>query len=98
MPKPEMLGRCFDIVACITPVDLEAAKTGKRVLLKTAARAAIVIYKAAGPVNEDQEWDVQQANAATGGTIKDLDVVDHWYYKSETTLDGDESWTKGTQT
>lgn len=97
MPRPEILGR-FDIAATIVPVDLAAAQTGKRILMSHVSRAAIVIFKAAGPINEDQEWDVQQATAFTGGSVKDLDKVDHWYYKSETTLDGDEAWTKGTQT
>lgn len=97
MPRPEILGR-FDIAATIVPVDLAAAQTGKRILMSHVSRAAIVIFKAAGPVNEDQEWDVQQADAFTGGNVKDLDTVAHWYYKSETTLDGDEAWSKGTQT
>jgi len=41
--------------------------------------------------------DVQEHNAASGGTSQDLDTVDKWYIKHEATLDGDETWTKVTQ-
>lgn len=98
MPLPEGLGNLFDIVAGVVPVDLQTAQTGKRVLMKNAARCTIVLFKAAGTAGDDPTVDVQQANAATGGTVKDLDVVDHYYLKAEATLDGDEAWTRYTQT
>ena len=93
----EMLGT-YDIVNLIPPVDLQTAQTGDRVLVENFSWVTIIIHKAAGTAGDDPTVDVQQADAASGGTIKDLDKVDHYYLKSETTLDGDEAWTKETQT
>lgn len=93
-----MLGRLFDIAACITPVDLQTAQTGKRIKVSNASRVCIICFKGVGTAADDPTWDVQQANAASGGTIKDLDVVDHYYLKDELALDGDEAWVKETQT
>lgn len=95
----EALGRLFDISAGITPVDSQtAAMTGKRVSLRNAAGCTIVVFKAAGTANDDPVLDLQQHTASTGGTTADLDIIDHYYIKQETTLDGDETWTKVTQT
>ncbi len=93
----EFLGK-HDIVHLFGPVDLQTAQTGKRVLAAHAAWVTIVVHKAAGTAGDDPTFDVQQANAASGGTIKDLDVVDHYYLKAEATLDGDEAWATKTQT
>lgn len=92
----ELLGQ-YDIVNLIQPVDLQTAQTGDRVLVKNAVWVTIVVHKAAGTAGDDPTWDVQQADAASGGTLKDLDIVDHYYLKSELTLDGDEAWSKVTQ-
>lgn len=94
----EFLGQ-YDVVNLLTPVDLSTgANQGKRVLVAHAAWVTIIVHKAAGTAGQDPTIDVQQANAASGGTEKDLDVVDHYYLKAEATLDGDEAWTKPTQT
>lgn len=93
----EMLGT-YDIVNLIPPVDLQVAQTGDRVLIENYVWVTIVVHKAAGTAGDDPTFDVQQATAASGGTIKDLDKVDHYYLKAELTLDGDEAWTKTTQT
>ena len=85
-------------MAGIVPVDLQTAQTGKRVYMGNAARCDIVIFKAVGTAAQDQAWNVQQHNAASAGTSKDLDIVDHYYLKDELTLDGDETWSKITQT
>lgn len=95
----EGLGRLFDVVAGISPVDLSAAaNTGKRVHLKNAGGCTIVVFKAAGTAGQDPVLDLQQHTAASGGTTADLDVIDHYYLKTEATLDGDETWSAVTQT
>ncbi|MEU2510561.1 hypothetical protein [Streptomyces syringium] len=94
----EGLGRLFDISAGIVPVDSQtAAMTGNRVSLKNAGGCTIVVYKAAGTANDDPVLDLQQHTAASGGTTADLDIIDHYYIKQEATLDGDETWTRVTQ-
>lgn len=97
MPFGELLG-LYDIEPTIIPVDLQTAQTGLRVSLKNASWATIVVFKAAGTAGDDPTFDVQQADAKTGGNIKDLDIVDHYYLKAEATLDADETWSKKTQT
>lgn len=93
----EALGRLFDIVPGVIPVDLQTAQTGKRVHLKNAAGCTIVAIKAAGTAGDDPTFDLKQHTAATGGTSADLDITDHYYVKSATTLTGAETWTKITQ-
>lgn len=94
----EGLGRLFDLSAGVVPVDFAtAASTGKRVHLKNYGGVSIVVFKEAGAA-EDPVFDLQEHNASTGGTSQDLDIIDHYYHKSEATLDGDETWTRATQT
>lgn len=95
----EALGRLFDIVAGVAPVSMEAAaSTGNRVSLRNASHCTIVaFFGAAASGTEALEFDVQQHTAASGGTTADLNVVDHYYTKLEATLDGDETWTRSTQ-
>lgn len=95
----EALGRLFNIASVIPPVDLSTgAQTGTRVHLRDGEGVAFVYYAKAGTNGEDVDLDVQQHNAATGGTTQDLDVVTRWYSKREATLDNDETWVKHTQT
>lgn len=94
------LGRLFDIGSGIGPVaDLAAgANTGHRVHLKNASAVTVVAYLGAVSAGTDTTvLDLQEANAATGGTLRDLDVITQWFVKAETVLDGDETWTKVTQ-
>lgn len=94
------LGRLFDIGSQVVPVaDLAAgAQTGHRIHLKNAGGVAFVLYMGAVSAGTDTFVpDVQQHNAASGGTSQDLDGVTAWYHKSEATLDGDETWTEVTQ-
>lgn len=103
----EALGRLFDIGTGWTPVDLNTADgaTGKRISMAMADAITFVVFLGAGGT-EDLVLDVQQHTAYTGGTSADLDVggaatsvgVDHFYVKSETTLDNDEAWTRVNQT
>lgn len=94
------LGRLFDLGSVIVPVaDLAAgANTGHRVHLKNASTVTFVAYLAAVSAGTDTTvLDLQESNAATGGTLRDLDVVTEWFVKAEATLDGDETWTRVTQ-
>jgi hypothetical protein len=94
----DALGRLFDISVGWSPVDAQTAQTGKRVSLRNAGGCTIVVVKAAGTAGDDHSYDLQQHTASTGGTTADLDIVSAYYLKSETTLDGDETWTRVTQT
>lgn len=94
----EGLGRLFDISVGAVPTDAVAgAITGKRVSLRNAGGCTIVVVTT-GASTDITDVDLQQHTAASGGTTADLDIIDHYYYKSETTLDGDETWTRATQT
>ena len=94
----DALGRLFDVSTGWSPVDAQTAQTGKRVSLKNARGCTIVVIKAAGTAGDDHSYDLQQHTASSGGTTADLDIVSAYYLKQETTLDGDETWTKVTQT
>lgn len=95
----EGLGRLFDLSCGIAPVDLAtAAVTGKRVSLRNAGGVTVVFFKEAGAASEATTLDLQEHNASSGGTSQDLDVIDHYWLKSEATLDGDETWSEVTQT
>jgi hypothetical protein len=95
----EGLGRLFDLAAIVPVVDLAGgAQTGNRIHLKNCAGVTFVLYKEAGAASEATTLTVQEHDAVSSGTSQDLDVVDHYYLKSETTLDGDETWSKVTQT
>lgn len=93
----DALGRLFDISVGWSPVDAQTAQTGKRVSLRNAGGCTIVVVKAAGTAGDDHSYDLQQHTASTGGTTADLDIVTAYYLKQETTLDGDETWTRVTQ-
>ncbi len=93
------LGRVFDVFHCVTPVDLAAgASTGARIHLKNYDSVAFVFYKATGGAAEAPTLTLQEHTANTGGTSTNLAVIDTYYQKEEATLDGDETWTKVTQT
>lgn len=93
----EALGRLFDISTGVVPVDLQTAQTGKRVSLRNAGGCTVVIFKAAGTAGDDPTFTLRQHTASSSGTSADLAVIDHYYLKTEATLDGDETWVKETQ-
>jgi hypothetical protein len=93
----EALGRLFDLSTGVAPVDLQTAQTGKRVSLAHAGGVLIVLFKGAGPAGHDPTVTLKEHTASTGGTSQNLAIIDHYYLKAETTLDGDETWTKVTQ-
>lgn len=94
----EGLGNYFDVSVGASPADLtSAATTGNRVSLKNAAGCTILFFKTAGTAGDDPTVTLKEHTAATGGTSQSLAAIDKVYVKSETSLDGDETWTKVTQ-
>src|SRR6188508_1304091 len=94
----DALGRLFDVSIGWSPVDAQTAQTGKRVSLRNAGGCTILVIKAAGTAGDDHSYDLQQHTASTGGTTADLDIISSYWLKDEVTLDGDETWSKLTQT
>lgn len=93
------LGRLFDVGTGIVPVDLAtAANTGHRLHLKNYGGVAVVACFNNGTAGEAPTIVFREHDAATSGNSQDLDVVDTYYKKEEAELDGDETWTKVTQT
>lgn len=94
------LGRDFDVGGVNVASDaVDAAITGKRVSLEHAEGVTFLVVKATDAgTTDDLATDLQEHNAASGGTSQDLDIVTDYWVKSETALDGDESWSKTTQT
>jgi hypothetical protein len=93
------LGRLFDLSCGVAPVDLAGgAQTGKVVALENAGGVTVVFFKEAGAAAEPVVLTVRESQDAAGTGIQDLDVVTEYYLKSEATLDGDEVWSKVTQT
>lgn len=93
----EALGRLFDVVAGVAPLDLQTARTGLRVSLKNAAGVCILVFKGAGTAGDDPTFTLKQHTAATGGTSANLSVITHYYLKRATTLAGSETWTRYNQ-
>lgn len=94
----EGLGRLFDIVVGSAPADsVAAAITGNRVRLNRAAGCTIVVLTDGGSTDV-LDLDLQQATAATGGSIIDLDIINHYYLKEATTFAGSETWSRVAQT
>jgi hypothetical protein len=92
------LGRHFDIACALSVVDLNAAaNTGNRIYLGNAGVCTFVIFADASSDGADLNIDLQEHDAAADGTSQDLDIITSWFKKDETTMDGDESWTKTTQ-
>ena len=94
----DALGRLFDLSIGWSPVDAQTAQTGKRVSLRNAAGCTIVVIKAVGTAGDDHSYDLQQHTASSGGTSADLDIISSYYLKDELALDGDETWSKLSQT
>ena len=93
------LGADFDVGSVIVPIDLaDGANTGHRIHLMNYGAVTFVGYITTGTAAEAPTFDLKEANAATGGTSQDLDVIDEYWTKTEATLDGDETWTRVTQT
>lgn len=93
------LGRVYDIGCAVAPVDLATAGfTGKRVAMKNCSGIDIFIAYGAGTDGDDPVPALEEHTASTGGTTRDLAIMDTIYRKAETLLDNDEAWVKTTQT
>lgn len=91
------LGRLFNVSTGAVPTDaVGGAITGNRIHMKDCDTVAFLVVAAAGSTDV-LDLDLQEHNVATGGTPQDLDIITKYYYQSETTLDGDETWTEGSQ-
>lgn len=90
------LGNAFDIGSAVAPVDFNTADaaTGHRIHLRNYGAVSLVIFKGAGTAGADPVVTVQEHTAATSGTSATLAVVDEFYKKEETALDGDEVWVR----
>lgn len=102
----EALGRLFDVGIGWSPVDLDTANgaTGKRISMAGQDAVTFLIIAAAGATT-DATVTLKQHTAYTSGTSNNLASatvatsygIDHFYIKSEATLDNDEGWAKVTQ-
>ncbi|MCJ7510763.1 MAG: hypothetical protein MUP14_07755 [Dehalococcoidia bacterium] len=93
------LGKDFDIVWCTGGDFVVGPLTGNRICMKNYSHVTFVLASLAGNgTTDDVTVDLQQYTAYTGGTTADLDIVTTYYIRGETTLDGNEDWTKTTQT
>lgn len=92
------LGKDFDIIPAIVPVNLNTgANTGGRVHMKNYRNCALVVFASIGTAASDLAVDVQEATAATGGTIHDLDIVTRYYVKDALSLTAAATWSEITQ-
>ncbi len=92
------LGRLYDYTSALSVADGSAGDiTGNRIRLNNADGISFVAFYDAGQAGDDLKFDLQEHNASSGGTSQDLDIITVSYIKTETTLDGDETWTKITQ-
>ena len=96
--KERALGDIFNVALALAPKDLSAsASTGLRICMKNATTCTFVVIAGAGTAGDDLLLDLQEHNASSGGTSQDLDIITEYFKQSETTLDGDEVWTRITQ-
>src|SRR5688572_3697623 len=96
--KERALGSLFDISPAIIPIALTAgANTGLRIDMRKATTCTFVVICGAGTAGDDLVVDLQEHTAASSGTSQDLDIITEYFIKTETTLDGDEVWTRLTQ-
>lgn len=96
--KERALGDLFNIGVVVAPKDLSSgASTGLRVDMRNATTCTFVVICGAGTAADDLLVDLREHTAASGGTSQDLDIITEYFRNSETTLDGDETWTRYTQ-
>jgi hypothetical protein len=96
--KERALGSLFNLGVVIAPKDLSSgASTGLRVDMRNALVCTFVVICGAGTAGDDLVVDLREHSAASGGTSQDLDIITEYFRNSETTLDGDELWTRYTQ-
>ena len=97
MPLLNGLGNGYDLSTGFSPVDMQAAQTGKRIYMSGLNAVDVILIKAAGTAGDDPVLTLRAHSAASGGTSADLATITEYYVKNEATLDGDETWAKVTQ-
>lgn len=91
------LGAIFNIGTVTVPTDAVAgAITGGRTRLKDCEGVSFIVV-ATGASTDITDLDLREHNASSGGTSQDLDIVTYAFYKSATTLDGSEVWSRWSQ-
>lgn len=92
------LGTLLNASVGAVPTDaVGSAITGNRVHLSNGKGVIFFVVASAGST-DILDLDLNEHTAATGGTSQDLDIITDFWHQTETTLDGDETWTKVTQT
>lgn len=92
------LGRLFDIGLIAPPAATNGAVTGKRIHMKNASGVTFVLVGGVASAGDDIQVDLQECNASSGGTARDLNVITEYWYKSAVAMDNSETWTHVTQT
>ena len=77
------LGRLFDVVMGIAPLDFQTARTGDYVNLKNWGHCTVVAIKGQGTDGDDQTFTFNQATSAAGGSAKTLATIDEYWEKEE---------------
>lgn len=91
------LGSVFNVGSVTVPTDAVAgAITGARTRLRDYEVCSFVVVTT-GASTDITDLDLQEHNASSGGTSQDLDIITYAFYRSEATLDGDETWTRWSQ-
>ena len=94
------LGRIFDVVMGIAPLDLQTARNGDYVSLKNAGHLTVVVIKGQGTDGDDPSLTFQQASDVAGTGAKNLAIIDEYWEKEENAanLEATGVWTRVTQT
>lgn len=99
MSKGTALGRLFDLIPAVEPLDLQTARNGDWVSLKNAQHITVVVYKGVGTDGDDPTFTFQQASDVAGTGAKNLAVIEeYWEKEAGTDLTGTGTWTRVTQT
>ena len=93
------LGADFDIGSVIVTIDLaDGTNTGHRIHMQNYGAVTFIGCLATGTAAQAPTFTVQEHNANTSGSSQNLAVIDEYWEKVEATLDGDETWTRVSQT
>ena len=94
------LGRLFDLIMGVAPLDLQTARTGDYISLKNCEGVGVLIIKGAGTDGDDQTFTLQQASAVAGTGAKDAAIITEYWEKEEAAanLQATGAWTRVTQT
>ncbi len=96
--KERALGDLFNLAVAMPVNNLSAgANTGLRIDLSRATTCTFAVLVDAGTAGDDLILTLREHTAASGGTSQNLAIITEYFKQSETTLDGDEVWTRITQ-